>query len=411
MATEILPVIQSHKINLTAPLCACNELVNSTNHCSSCGRLTFEPLMLFENENIKRKISYTISQKHKLCEERKALDEKILDTKNTIKEKNKQLISVTNGVSSLQHDIKVLKVKTVEESSQIIDIQQSQQAVKKELEELSERLFQEVENMVSTEKSQQQAIKHKNNHLRFELKLTQSHLRETEKEIIALKSKLNGPLPDLQEQQLQQRIMDTYVRAQLDTILMHGLNLGQLYMDTLENDNSLMDFMDFIQASHKTPLKNLHHLKYMKYCLRDDVKPCLRFGPNPKLSSKKIMEAILVKSCLVEDCPKDICVTTPETATAVPLWERFASPFLGCQACGRKINDAHARQEILNYRFRISYFDEWAFIDRFCRDRLVSVVEFYNFIRQLRAGVYKHRSLHELYQQLLRLKLQMFLAR
>lgn len=416
MATKVLSVIATpyHKLELTAvkeetfhssTKCSCHELVNSTYHCSNCGKFTFEPLQSFDNHDTKKQLDLTVSQRDTLRHKQQELDTKILDLKKTIKEKQTRLTHTVEGISSLQHDIKVLETKTKEETSQIKNIQQSQQIVKKELEDLSERLFQEADSMIELEKSQQEILKQRNQQLASELESTQSQLRGTEQELKSLKTEYQ---PDLQ-QQLQQSTPDIYIRAQLDTILMHGSDLGQLYMDTLENDNALLDFNDFIQASQKTSLRHLHHLKYMKYCLRDDIMPCLRFGPNPKLSSKKIMEAILVKSCFVEQCPKGVQVNKQEST--VPLWERFSSPFLGCQACGRKIKDADSRQELLRYRFRISYFDEWTCIDRYCRDRLVSVIEFYNFIRQLRAGVYKHRSLHELYQQIIRLKLQMFLAR
>ncbi|OAD04403.1 hypothetical protein MUCCIDRAFT_161144 [Mucor lusitanicus CBS 277.49] len=395
---------------------------------------TNSPVISTEYNETKTQLHTLQRQRTALRHEQNELATKAQQLEKTLAEKQQSIETTCQGIQSLQHDLKVLEVKCKEETSQVIDIQQSKENVKKELEELTVKLFEEANSMITIEKAEQQVIKSRNDQLQQELEDAQSLLKDASIELTQIRNKMEDSShvysTDEQPQSPQSpnstqiedcntpaesNVIDTYTRAQVETILMHGLDLG-LHMDTLEDQSALEDLNDFIQLVHKTPLRKLHSLKYMRYCIRDDIEPCLRFGPNPKLSSKKIMDAILVKTCFVEECPEGF-VTEQATRqlkeeASATLWERFttSSVFLGCQACGRDVHSS-ARQEELKYRFRISYFDEWACIDRYCRDRLQAVIEFYLFIRHLRAGVYKHRSLHELYQQSIRLRLQMFLAR
>ncbi|EPB81501.1 hypothetical protein HMPREF1544_11794 [Mucor circinelloides 1006PhL] len=420
-------------ISIKSLECQCHG-ISSDFECLHCrNMLSFESIQTEYNET-KTQLHTLQLQRTTLRHEKDELASKTLQLEKTLTEKQQSIETTCLGIQSLQHDLKVLEVKCKEETSQVINIQQSKENVKKELEDLTVKLFEEANSMITIEKAEQQVIRARNDQLQQELEEAQSLLKNASIELTQIRNKMEDsshvysvdeqPQPPQSPNSTQiedcntlaeSNVIDTYTRAQVETILMHGLDLG-LYMDTLEDQSALEDLNDFIQLVHKTPLRKLHSLKYMRYCIRDDIEPCLRFGPNPKMSSKKIMDAILVKTCFVEECPEGF-VTEQATRqlkeeASATLWERFttSSVFLGCQACGRDVHKS-ARQEELKYRFRISYFDEWACIDRYCRDRLQAVIEFYLFIRHLRAGVYKHRSLHELYQQSVRLRLQMFLAR
>jgi hypothetical protein len=164
----------------------------------------------------------------------------------------------------------------------------------------------------------------------------------------------------------------------------------------------------------------MHTIPFMKNSLVEDVEPCLRFGPNSRLNPKKLFEAIALNTCFIEEAPFGYAQEQAKRPYDVPLrisaaknmiWERLSStpvaPFSGCQACGRN-SDSKIH---LQYRFRISMLDDWACIDRYCRDRLVAVCEFYMFVRNIRHGYYNGRTLNDLYLESTRLKLQMFYAR
>lgn len=447
------PVITSPHRSLELSSCPCNQLITSNYDCSDCGN-TFDSIKEIDttHKETKALLDKTTTQRDLLRHTSQENEAKCLQLSQELEEKKKAIETTIECIESLNKDLKVLKVKCQEESDQVQAIQESKEAVKRELEELSLKLFEEANAMIKIEKEQQDVIKSVNTQLELDLKSAQKTLKEASKELKLFRDKIeqhdqdestghikHHSIIDEQPQQSQQdsntsmednNIIDTYTRAQVEIILMHGLDLG-IYMDTLEDDACLMDFNDFIQQLQKTPLRKLHSLKYFKYCVKEDIEPTLRFGPSPKLTAKKIMDAIMVKTCFIEESPYGF-ITEQDTlrrlkrqeetaAATASLWERFTSStsskdsdaniYWGCQACGRNTLEKEKRPELLKYRFRISYFDEWACIDRYCRDRLLSVVEFYMFIRHLRAGSYKHRSLHELYQQFIRLKLQMFISR
>ncbi|KAI8991818.1 hypothetical protein BDF20DRAFT_909543 [Mycotypha africana] len=427
------PIISSIQLDALPSICACNELLDSKLTCAECHQTSFKQL-LSDLRTTETQLKTLKSERDSLLIRRSELDKESSALAMTIKEKEQNIQTAVINIESLKHDIMVLKTKYSDETNQLEDIQRSKENVKREIEELTQRLFEEANAMISLEKSEQKLILKKNEELESDLKSNKLQLSVAEDQLKVIRMKMDE---QQQQQQQQQQHKSSFsnisennniaameskgsinllTRAQLVTSLMHGIDIG-LHIDVIEDDSALMEFNDFIQLSKKTQLRKLHSLKYMKCCLRDDIEPCLRFGPNPRMTSKKIIDAILVKSCFVEECSESFFSEqesrqVKEEATAT-LWERFttSSIFFGCQACGRKIKDPKKRAETLKYKFRISYFDEWACIDRYCRDRLMAVIEYYDFVRHLRAGAYKHRSLHELYQESTRLKLQVFLAR
>ncbi|KAI7893478.1 uncharacterized protein EV154DRAFT_536998 [Mucor mucedo] len=406
------PVISSHHLELSH--CGCNRVITSEYSCK-----TGEAKLL---------LSQLQTQEESLRHDGRIKTDTLNTLEMTVSQSKRLIETTVQGIDSLQHDLKVLKNKCKEETCQVQQIQESKENIEKELEELGTKLTEEADSMIVIEKEAQRILERENGLLETELKSAERELKEASSQLKLIRNTMgqhddimNHTLDEQPQQQQQQQVqvesnvIDTYTRAQVETILMHGLELG-LHMDTLEDDGALMDFNDFIQSLYKTPLRKIHSLKYMRYCIRDDIEPCLRFGPNPRLATRKIMDSILVKSCFIEECPEGFvteqAIRQLKEEASASLWERFTTStvFLGCQACGRNM-DKQSRVALLKYRFRISYFDEWACIDRYCRDRLLAVIEFYLFIRHLRAGAYKHRSVHELYQQSIRLKLQMFLTR
>ncbi|KAI9276548.1 hypothetical protein BY458DRAFT_532671 [Sporodiniella umbellata] len=328
--------------------------------------------------------------------EAERIEEAIMEREERVEETEKR-------IESLGHAIQVLEMKYREEESQVEKLQRSKESVKKELEELNQKLFEEAGRMVRVERREQDRIRQGNDALKNTQKEVENEWKHTLDALVQLKG----------EMQSRTAIeADVYCRAQLEMLDSHGLDSG-CGLRWEQDRDTLLGLESFMRLVGQTPLRKLHSLKQMKYYVREDIEPCLRFGPHPRLTVRKIMDAILVKTCFVEECPPGFMAEQQrkEDVTA-SLWERFtaSSVFSGCQACGRRVKEEEART-VLCYRFRISYFDEWACIDRYCRDRLVTVIEFYGLIRHLRAGLYKNKSLDDLNQQINRLRLQMFLAR
>ncbi|KAL0085899.1 hypothetical protein J3Q64DRAFT_1639204 [Phycomyces blakesleeanus] len=328
------------------------------------------------------------------------------------------LESCVVGIVSLKNDLKVFNLKCLEEMSQIETIQRSKERAKRELEELGQRLFEEANHMVRLERREKERLQLTYDHHASELKHTQARLGATQKQLEALRRSVEA-----KEITTHEGPLEAFTRARIDLSRLHGQPLRVQWLPPPNEDGNssvLAEFHEFALALPSVSLRKLHSLKFMKHCLGDDIEPCLRMGPNPLITSRKIIDAVVVKTCFVEACPDGFARSQVERylqeqaiAATASLWERFAfSPHVsGCQACGRAIQQPEEEEKELSYRFRVSYFDDWACIDRYCRDRLASVMSFYDFIHRLRTGVYQHRTLWDVYQECVCLRLQMTLSR
>ena len=78
----------------------------------------------------------------------------------------------------------------------------------------------------------------------------------------------------------------------------------------------------------------------------------------------------------------------------------------GCTTCGRT-------DEKYKYQYKITDLtqDSWSPICSSCRNRIVAVCDFYNFIRHVRQGLYSSRKPQEMYIESLKLRRNMFYAK
>ncbi|KAI7885331.1 hypothetical protein K492DRAFT_204006 [Lichtheimia hyalospora FSU 10163] len=467
------PITPHHQVLMTnPPVCVCEHWLVSVDseHCGLCD----DPqpaLQWWQAERTVRvqTIDRTQSQLERLKDKQSEQHDYIQRLRQQIITKEQAIERRGPELEALKQDLEILQQKCTGERQQVQQIQQSKESVKRELEELSQRLFEEANEMIQHEKKEKERIEQDLDVVRHLLTEAQSDLALAEKELAQLRHHLQSEETKYQKQQHHRpsstctnlsdhristssssALVDTHVadapplsslmRAQIDVATQSILSnsnqatsqpnkpsLG-VQVEASEDDHCLMEFRQFIDTATTVSLRKLNSLPFMKHVIEEDVKPTLRFGPNPRMACRKIIDAILVKTCFVEDCPPGYVNQLIETQqrqqaaaaansenTIASLWERFSlSPvFYGCQACGRAVAPEEKDQcdQVLLYRFRTSYFDEWSCIDRYCRDRLESVIQFYAFLRQLRIGAYRHRSLTDLYQECSRLRLQMFLAR
>ncbi|CAO3589852.1 unnamed protein product [Absidia cylindrospora] len=432
-------------------------------------------------------------------------------------------------MSSLQQDIEMLRSKCKDESAQVEVIERAKQAAKREIEDLGQHLFKEVQDMIGVEQQEKAILEASCGDLKQQLEQTQLDLDQAGIQLQALRMDIGrwGDHQDEQQHMIPTTTTPTsplfnnnncssiisendtsdtgnaesgrsstatalsssssysvstpasspsphmsvisqkfLIRAKMDlTALQNDGKMGNLQLETFEDDQQLLDFQEFIDNATSTSfsLRKLHGLPFIKMCLTDDIEPCLRFGPRPKVTNcKRILEAIQIKTCFVEKCPpgfvREQAISLRKDRLAKKnkpsLWDKFAASasaststssstrssgesattdttttnittpttpsttcededylYLSCATCGRQMTDASTTEDDLAFRFRISYFDEWACIDRYCADRLTSVISFYTFLRQLRIGDFKGRSLMDIYQECSRLRLSMFLSR
>ncbi|KAJ1941910.1 hypothetical protein EC988_006633 [Linderina pennispora] len=183
------------------------------------------------------------------------------------------------------------------------------------------------------------------------------------------------------------------------------------------DDVLLGEFEEFAKLAQTPRSTTYMNTAFMKHVVSEDIEPCLRFGPHPRISSHNVLEAIVSNKLQVEEMTPQVAAEMRRQQLAVEktnsnrqamLWERFRGTVAvnphGCQACGREAQ--------CTYRFSMGQRDvEWIQVDSYCRDRLVAVCEFYGFVRYLRQGIYASRSIMDMYQETIHRRLCMFYAR
>ncbi|CAG8543330.1 10959_t:CDS:2 [Ambispora gerdemannii] len=357
-----------------------------------------------------------------------ARTDELNDLQKQIKAKTDELDLRANEVNDLQRAMNVLNEKYVDEIDKVAELQHSKDMVEGELEELSRSLFEQANKMVAKEAKQRYELE-------VQRKSLENQLQETKERLLAESSQLQE-LRERMQQMVQQQPepdskrssnhSDPAFRASVDLAELFGLRekspdaAAILPSPTGEDgigidDELLSEFRDFVNQSTSSPIKKIHTLPFMRHCLEEDVDPCMRFGNNPRVSARRIVDAIVANTCCIEEAPfgadKELALnhTSPiRNSAAKPIFWGFptnttATPRAGCQCCGRPGS--------LPFQYRITPLDDWSLIDRYCRDRLVAVCEFYVFIRNVHQGFYNNRKIEDLYAECLRLRLQMFYAR
>ncbi|CEI87258.1 hypothetical protein RMCBS344292_01675 [Rhizopus microsporus] len=422
------------------PHCPCHHILVSkdSQHCALCDDVI--PI-LSELQQEREKQQQTLTEREDalsaereraktLMQDVTALNKKYKDVSDRLDQRNQEY-------TSLQKDMKTLEEKYSAEKQEAEKAKKAKADVESELEELSQRLFEEANGMVANEKRERHQIEIQYRHLQQELKICREQMEAEELQLKELKMKLadldqrryskNSRLDDLNS-----TTSSSLSISDEEDQLVEKRASGDASLPFLKQDDTdcmigqvdsllLHEFKEFMLSSKSMPIRKLHTQTYMKHCLTEDIEPCLRFGPNSRLVPKKLYEAMLLNTCFIEETPEGFVEEQAKTrgpenplkvsAAKTMIWERLSSStstpgaFLaGCQACGRETSE-------LPYRFRISRLDDWACIDRYCRDRLVAVCEFYGFIRNVLQGHYNGRSVSDLFQESIKLKLRMFYAR
>jgi hypothetical protein len=161
------------------------------------------------------------------------------------------------------------------------------------------------------------------------------------------------------------------------------------------------DFVHFLTHCKITPTKLQYSLPYIKRSQIEDVEPCLWFGEHAPVTCKKILQAIMRQSCFIEECKSSVVIERPMASIWLPLRKEEEND--GCQLCLSKT--------MVTFRFRLSEKSDWIYIDNVCRQKLVSVCDYYAFIRNILDGLYTSQIPQSLYNENLILKAKMFQAR
>ncbi|RCH78357.1 hypothetical protein CU098_001526, partial [Rhizopus stolonifer] len=269
-------------------------------------------------------------------------------------------------IEELQQDLVVLSQKCDQQLKQTRQMELQKADIEHEIKDLSHYLFEQANTMVTNEKEAQ-------------------HF--SEKELAQAERELDEAREELEKERVQLKELRRML-GEKEKTREEGIEW---------TDQEGLESFRQVMASNAT-LEYLHRLPFLKQCLIEDVTPCLRSGFS-RSAVKKILDSVVHGPCFIEH------TTQPETKR-LSLVARFRSMTASqCYGCGSKM-----QADI--FRFKLKEQDlEWQVIDRACRNRLVTVCNFYAFIRHMRFGLQATRSLDSLHKECFQLKLDMFYAR
>ncbi|KAF9940781.1 Guanine nucleotide exchange factor (GEF) which may activate RAB8A and RAB8B [Mortierella alpina] len=427
------PAVESQEVLIDGQ-CPCHKVLAtlSTRSCGLCDRViptlaeahNERTLLLEERDQTNIRLAEEQKRAAADAAEAQGLQKKVEELEDALDAK-------TDDYLSVQRDFTSLNDKYVDEIEKVAELQHAKEMVEGELEELSRTLFEEANGMVASEARARHQLELTRKHLELELKDARERLAAETLQLKELKSKMEAMMDA--EPSSKRSSANASDRGSVDLAQLFGMNKISVPESVSEEpetaiaiDGQLMqEFREFVTQSSTVRLAKIHSLPFMRHCQDEDVEPCLRFGNNPRIAARKLTEGICSNTCYIEEATLDqvkeyermvLAAQQPpsparnSTSSKNMLWERlqtqyalYQAPKGGCQTCGRS--------GPLSHRYRIATSDEWSFIDRFCRDRLVATCEFYIFIRNIRAGLYSTRTIEDLYSESLRLRLQMFYAR
>ncbi|CAG8471994.1 6699_t:CDS:2 [Paraglomus brasilianum] len=203
------------------------------------------------------------------------------------------------------------------------------------------------------------------------------------------------------------------------------------------------EFQEYVKSfGHNPSSKDLNlNSPFMKRCMQEDIQPCLfegKSGWKSPFYKRRLLEAIMKNQCEIQPINYSAANSVPSTPTtsqnSIPsprtgFHEPPASPKVKCGLCGQlrscefrmrlsgpdaavpPTTTALASSSNVSARFSISGRPTWMPLDRFCRDKMVAVCDFYAYISHLRQGLLANSPIWGMYKHCLKIRRKIGLAR
>ncbi|KAJ3195718.1 hypothetical protein HK101_011230 [Irineochytrium annulatum] len=440
--------------------CICYTVIDADDpaKCRACGGKLDPVLALARHRGLATK---WLADARLTLEKATAREEAASNETSTVSVRVEELEDLMDSraeeLQRIQRDLQVMAEKVADEIEKRTELQSAKDGLQAELDELTKSLFEEANNLKLDERqkreqheSREKSLEHELHEARTQLQMEQLRLRE-----IKIK---------MEETRFAEEVGRDGMVVNSDSSSSLASEAGAVAGSSFSSNTTnpidpvlLSEFKDFLTNGPTVKINKLHTLPFMKNALEDDVTPCLRFGGNPRTSTRKLVDFVMMHSCFVEEMTQPqvaahqaLLTTAPQvsggsasnvnkpvrtgtggaetgTVVAPPTQAIFQKTVLeristwstssastsatssivpgGCAACGRLTP--------VRFQFKISESadDTWCPICTQCRDRLVASCEFYNFVRHVRQGLYSTRRHEDLYLEMLTLKRKMFFSR
>ncbi|KAG8224805.1 hypothetical protein J437_LFUL002250, partial [Ladona fulva] len=152
--------------------------------------------------------------------------------------------------------------------------------------------------------------------------------------------------------------------------------------------------------------------RFLERVFQEDIKPSLTFA-NEELG-EKVMAAVKDGQVFIEAIPDKSKILFPRCSQGVflQLHEKYGRALMwntqaqfGARKCALL-----GVSRTCNYRMKLGDQEQWHCISQLCRNRIIAVCDFLNYLRYIERGLVKS-SAHETFWEVTRLRKEMVLAR
>lgn len=246
-----------------------------------------------------------------------SLTREITSLNHRVTQLNNLLDAKSDETQRLYRDLQLMSEKVIDEIDKRKEIQASKDALREELEELTKSLFEQANVLVADEKRKKYQHEVRGKSLEEELAEVKGLLGREQIQLKELKAKM-------EEAFIAELQLSAYEAVSLSAASTGSLRRLNRTASSLElgvnspNATSIqsqqqppdpidpMLFQEFKEFMAAAPNVNrIHTLSFMKNALEDDVNPCLKFGANPRTSTRRLVDAIAAGSCFVKDMSSD----------------------------------------------------------------------------------------------------------
>ncbi|CAG8814873.1 12419_t:CDS:2, partial [Gigaspora margarita] len=361
----------------------------------------------------------------------------------------------------LKRDLSALAISLAEEKALCVKIQSSKESLEQEIDDWINGMFVKINQMVFDEattceelESLNRETKGKLNNILKSSGNRQDRLREMKSLLVHLDSiKQRQAVPSLntsllnRNSVLHRSLSNSLVNNQrftksfdhlfstknpFDNIML--FKEKRLYIDGIifeEFQDYVKSFINSVPPTSSTPTH-----PFMKRCMNEDIHPCLFEGSTGWKSpfyKRRLLDAIMKNQCEIQMIYSSFSssVSTSSSVTQVnsPIDTQSnyddpsPAPKLKCGLCGHlrncdfhmKISDSDITvppsTTTSSSRFSFTGNPGWIPLDRFCRDRVVAVCDFYAFLSHLRQGLFSNSPVWGMYKQCLKYRRKMCMAR
>ncbi|CAH1757516.1 11347_t:CDS:2 [Entrophospora sp. SA101] len=210
---------------------------------------------------------------------------------------------------------------------------------------------------------------------------------------------------------------DSFMTNEINKNDEFGATKGKnIYIDGI----AFEEFQEFIKSLKTSPTFNNNAPNatsaFMKRCMTEDIQPCLfekSTGWKSPFYKKRLIDAIIKNQCEIQKISSSKSISS-QTSSDNSLAATAAPIIVKCGLCGKL--------RTCEFAMRLSGSDAtvpssinanggWILLDRFCRDRIVAVCDFYGYLSHLRQGLFNNSPIWKMYKQCLKYRRKMSLAR